>query len=297
MSFIRRRRFRAMINRAKQRRRFLDERRKIAQRLYTNEAQVREMKARLGPVGRPGGALQVKTFEEARATEAAKRVQNCWRTVRSRRMYFQLKREKAAHILQGFVRRRRARMRQLKEPTLMKLAQNAMSALPRWGRAMDDVSILRYEEENINKRKQYNSAMCKGMSQAEMKEHAMSKYIDFVDNLAMYRNDMLRTVMHKEHLKQLEHALEAPKDGLSKWDKEPPYGVCSKVCLQEAERKHKERMKSMGEQLWLGEDDGPEIGATPLVVESWAEEMESDLMLRDLEADLGGYDFSLGKGD
>eukprot|EP00913_Durusdinium_trenchii_P022229 g20888.t1 len=83
----RRRRFMIIINRARRRRKYLEERRRVAQRVYSTEAAVEEMKARLAM---PYGHRLVGRYSEARDAEAATRVQTLWRSVRAKKKLVKL---------------------------------------------------------------------------------------------------------------------------------------------------------------------------------------------------------------
>jgi len=292
-SSCRRRRFLIMVNKARRKRSYLDQRRKLAYRLHSNEMQIQEMRARLEHP--ECGAQLVHQYQGARETEAAKRVQTLWRSVKSKKKYVQLvaeqEREKAARKVQLFMRRKLQRRR----PNLLSLADRANPC----SRPVDADRLMQHEKEILSKRRQYHDAMCGGLKPPDLKVKAQAKYREFADSLCRHRTDIWRMLLHKEQTRQIAQALEPPTSAnpaspkfTSPFDRPLPAGISSAAYLRDAEEKHKERMKSMEEELWAVGGADPHVGQTPMAIESKAEEAESTALLRGLEAELG-YDFSI----
>jgi len=232
----------------------------------------------------PRGGIHAHRWQEAREADAAKKVQSRWRSVRSRKTYLELlaeqQREAATRKLQAFARRRK----QLRQPNLYSVAAKANP----FNQPLGEAELLKHEEEIIKKRKQYNVSLCRGMTPTDLADHAQMKYQEFIDRLGKHRADIGRTVMYRERIKQLTEALEGRS-----WEKPVPYGISSAALLQDAEEKHKERMRSMADIMWFNEAVTAEADAIPLAIESRTEQLEGDELLHGLERDLG-YDFSLG---
>jgi len=283
-------------------RRHLDERRVIARRLYTREAEVEELKTKLR---QPGGYRLVGHTNETRTVEAAQKVQSLWRRMQAKKQHLkrvgERDREAAAQKLQAATRRRQRQRR----PGLLAISKQDDPA----NRPIDAARMLKHEEEILKKRREYRIDMTGGKeAQEELRRRAMTKYREFVEGLERNQKDVRQTLLQKEQTRQMIRALEV-REGTNAWDHPLPYGVCSAALMREAEEKHRERKANIARDLWVG---GPtDRGAAssgapaasprsvddflaaevPLAVESRAEEAEADEMLRGLEADLG-YDFS-----
>lgn len=269
-----------LINRARRRRRYLDDRRRVAGRIYAREAEVEEMKSRLAM---PSGHRLVGRWQEARDQEAATKVQNMWRSVRSKKKLVVLieeqQRQEAARKLQSFARRRRQGLRQ---GLLAKTAQEN----PCW-RPADLDRIMEHEKAIVNKRRQWHSSMQRGLNEAELKQQADERYRELLQGAGRWRYDVWRLLLQREQTRQCIQALEGRS-----WDRPLPYGVCSAALLQEAEEKHRARKAAMlQEQKELGGVHIALSGEVPYV-ESRTEELEADALLQSLESDLG-FDFSM----
>merc|ERR1711862_792652 len=81
----------------------------------------------------------------------------------------------------------------------------------------------------------------------ELRRKAAEKYRGFLVSRPRERAEVARTYLHKEHTRQMIHALEG-----ARWDKPLPYGICSASLLPEAERMHKERKAQIARDLWTG---------------------------------------------
>ena len=265
-------RFMVIINRARRRRKFLEERRKIAQRVYSAEAAVEEMKSRLAM---PAGHRLVGRWAEAQEAEAATRVQNLWRSVRAKKKLVKLvgeqQREEAVRRLQTFARRRR--QQQMRSPLVRSAVQN-----PMW-RPIQEERIKQHENDIVKKRKEWSSLTGRGLTEQQLKSQADEQYQAFLQGAGRWRYDVWRNLLETGQVHQMISAVEGKN-----FDRPPPYGACSAFLLKEAEEKHRQRVASTLQVHNLGEG---------LVnVESRAEEEEADALLRGLESELG-YDFSL----
>ena len=268
----RRRRFLVTVNRARRRRRYLDERRRVAARISTVEAQVEEMKQRLAL---PKGHRLVYRYMEATTKEAATKVQSLWRRVRAKKRLVQLigeqRQQEAAQRLQSFARRRWQRQGQ--SPLVKSAVEN-----PFW-RPIQDERVKMLEGEVVRKRKEWSTLTGHGLTEAQLKVQAEEKYNAFLEGAGRWRYDVWRTLMERNQTKQMVEALTREGQGLES----ARFGLCSAFLLKEAKEKHEQRLASMLQSHSKG---------FSLCVESPTEEAEADLLLHGLEAELG-YDFSL----
>lgn len=279
-SRARRHRFLGMIRRAIGRRKYLDERRRVARRIQANEVQTREMKVRMS---QPDGVLLVGQWREACETEAAQRIQSLWHSALEKkeleRKATEQQREAAARKLQAFVRRLRRRGR----PSPLSLTAEANP----WRRAVESDRLSCHKDEVLRKRRQYTAAMLKGKSLEEVRQRAEVQYAAFGRIAPRARYDVWRTLLQREQTRQVIQALEGRN-----WGNPVPYGVCSAALLRDAEDKHLERKASMEQAMHLGGLSlAARPGEMPLAVESRTEEEEAQMLLRGLETELG-YDFS-----
>lgn len=273
-SLARRRRFLAMVNRARRRRKFLDGRRQAAQRLHTNETEAEEMRARLAL---PGGAQLVSRWQDARTADAALKVQSVYRTWKAkaarRALQKQRDTEHAARLMQAFWRKRAQRGR----PNPL---SQAMQTAP-FSSVVTPERLLKVEERILNQKKQFHVSRNQGLSAEELKKRSVARYQDFVEHLPRHRRDMLLALTMKVQAREMVRALEGRS-----WDRPPPFGLCSSVLVRDAENKHKERKASIARDLGASGND------VYVYIESRAEELEANDVLRTLEKELG-YDFSL----
>ncbi|CAK9035344.1 unnamed protein product [Durusdinium trenchii] len=269
----RRRRFMIIINRARRRRKYLEERRRVAQRVYSTEAAVEEMKARLAM---PYGHRLVGRYSEARDAEAATRVQTLWRSVRAKKKLVKLigeqQQQEAARRLQAFARRRWQRRRQ------SPLVQSAV-ANPFW-RPIQEDRVKQHESEVVRKRKEWSSLTGHGLTESQLKLQAEEKYTEFLDGAGRWRYDVWRSLMECDQTRRMMEVL-ARAEG--RGFESPTYGICSAFLLKEAKEKHAQRTSNMVQSQLKG---------LSICAESATEEKEADLLLHGLEAELG-YDFSM----
>ena len=269
----RRRRFMVIINSARRRRRYLEERRRVAQRVYSTEAAVEEMKARLAM---PYGHRLVSRYSEAREAEAATRVRTLWRSVRAKKKLVKLigeqQQQEAARRLQAFARRRWRRRRQ--SPLVRSAVEN-----PFW-RPIQEDRVKQHESEIIKKRKEWSSLTGRGLTEAQLKLQAEEKYSEFLEGAGRWRYDVWRSLMERDQTRQMVEVLTRAE---GKGFESPSYGICSAWLLKEAKEKHSQRTASMVQSHLKG---------LSICAESTTEEQEADLLLHGLEAELG-YDFSM----
>lgn len=274
---LRRVRFLTVINRARRRRAYLDQRRRIAQRLYSNEVEAEEAKARLA---QPGGARLVAARRDAQQADAAQRVQLLWRRTRAKRKLATLDRrqqeEKAIRMLQRCARRWRERRRR---GTMQSLMARALQESP-YGKPLSDERLLQNEQEILGKCRQFQASSRAGRSDEDWRKQAEAAYQEFTAEIGMHRSAVVRTLIQREQIKQITQAL----DGRSSFQNPLPYGVCNASLMGEALEKHRQRKASMVKDI-------RGLGDVSLSVESRAEEQEANASLRDLER-LLGCDFS-----
>jgi len=279
-----------MIRRAVRRRKYLDERRSIAQRIHTREVETEEMKAKLM---QPHGHRLVGQWQDTRTTKAAQKVQSLWRKLKARRQYAALAgkmdQHTAARKLQAVVR---TWFRRRRPNLLMRVAQENPAARP-----ITAERLFKHEEQILKKRTAYipdptADAATQAERMEELRKKAMEKYRGFLESRPRERTEVARTYLHREQVRQMLHALETPGVG---FDRTLPYGVCSAALLSEAEEKHKERKAMLARDFWASSvpHTGVAIEAATVTVamESQTEAAEADQLLWGLEADLG-YDFS-----
>lgn len=290
----RRERFLKMIRRAIRRRRYLNERRSLAQRLHTQEVEAEEMKAKLM---RPKGHRLVGEWQDTRTEKAATRVQSLWRSLKAKKQYVkrtvEMDREAAARKLQAFLRKRSQRRQP--NPLLAAARQNPAS------QPMTAERLFKHEETILKKVKEYTATYIEDTNPItnaakieELRRKAIEKYRDFIGDMPDQRADLMRTLLHKEQTRQMIYALEGRG-----WDNPLPYGVCSAALLRDAEELHRERKKLMEREIWAGvhgtsmSHTGTAVDAATdtVAVESQVEAAEADELLWGLEKDLG-YDFS-----
>jgi len=271
----RRRRFMVIINRARRRRKYLEERRRIAQRVYTTEAVIEEMKARLAM---PYGHRLVSRYAEARESEAATKVQTLWRSLRAKQKLVKLmaeqKQQEAAKKLQSFARRRWQHQRQ--SPLVRSAVAN-----PFW-RPIEDDKVKLHEKDVLKKRKEWSSLTGRGLTEPQLKIQAEGKYHEFLEGAGRWRYDVWRTLLERDQTRQMMEALTQREGGLD----HPVMGLCSAFLLKDANEKHRQRIGQIPGATSVGRDS---VGG---VVESAHEEQEAALLLHGLEAELG-YDFSM----
>lgn len=286
----RRIRFLHMIRRAVRRRKYLDERRSLAQRIHTREIETDDMKTKLM---QPRGHRQVVQWQDSRTTKAAQKVQSMWRKLKARRQYATLAgkmdHETAVRRIQDFARRRLRR--RLPNP-LVRAAEENPAARP-----ITSERLFKHEEQILKKRNAYipdptADAATQAERMEELRRKAMEKYRGFLESRPRERTEVARTYLHREQTRQMLRALEGEGVG---FERPLPYGVCSAALLREAEEKHKERKSTLSRDLWATRvpHTGTAIEAATVTVsvESHTEATEADQLLWGLEADLG-YDFS-----
>lgn len=289
----RRIRFLKMVRRALRRRKYLDERRSLAQRIHTKETEVEEMKTKLL---QPSGHRLVGQWQDTRTAKAAQKVQSLWRSVRAKKRYVkrvgEMDQEAAARRLQAAVRRRR----QTRQPNALRAAAQEIPA----ARPITAERLFVHEEQILRKRREYipdvtGDAAAMALRVEELRRKAAEKYSAFLSGMPRQRSEVARAHLQREQTRRMIRALEGR--GWGAQDSPLPYGVCSAALLREAEEKHRERMASIAKDIWGGlsvQHTGTAIEAATVTVpsESRTEEAEADQLLKDLEADLG-YDFSL----
>lgn len=273
---LRRARFLTVINRARRRRAYLDQRRRMAQRLYSNEVEAEETKARLA---QPGGARLVAARRDAQQADAAQRVQLLWRRTRAKRKLATLDRrqqeEKAIRMLQRCARRWRERRRR---GTMQSLLARALQESP-YGKPLSDQRLLQNEQEILAKCRQFQASTRAGRSDEDWRKQADAAYQEFTAEIGLHRSAVVRTLVQKEQIKQIIQALEGRS-----WENPLPHGVCNASLMSEALEKHRQRKASMVKDI-------RGLGDVSLSVESRAEEEEANASLHDLER-LLGCDFS-----
>ncbi|CAK0788839.1 unnamed protein product [Prorocentrum cordatum] len=197
---LRRARFLTVINRARRRRSYLDQRRKVAQRLYFNEVEAEETKARLA---QPGGARLVAARRDAQQADAAQRVQLLWRRTRAKRKLAALERrqqeEKAIRMLQRCARRWRERRRR---GTMQSLMARALQHSP-YGKPLSDERLLQHEQEILGKCRQFAASSRAGRSDEDWGKQAEAAYQEFTAEIGMQRSAVVRTLVQREQIKQI----------------------------------------------------------------------------------------------
>lgn len=282
-----------MIRRAVRRRRYLNERRSLAQRIHTREIETEEMKAKLM---QPSGHRLVGRWTETRESNAARKVQAQWRKLKAQKSFKRLvgkggkvDQDAALRIIQNFVRR----WRQKRQPNLLVLAARENPA----AHPITAERLFKHEEQILKKRSAYipdltGDSAAQALRMEELKRTAYEKYRTFLASRPQERAEVARTYLHREQTRQMIGALEGRG-----WGNPLPYGVCSAALLREAEVMHKERKAAMARDLWAGgvpvahTGNAIEAATFTVAVESQVEAAEADQLLWGLEADLG-YDFS-----
>jgi len=228
----------------------------------------------------PSGHKLVGRWKEAKEAEAATKVQNLWRSLKSKKKLVKLVGEQeqveAAKKLQAFARRRRTRTRQ-------SLLSRTAAENPAW-RPMDEIRLMQHEKEIIEKRRQWHSTMSRGLTHAQLQMQAEDKYRNFLEGVQRSRYDVWLALMQREQTRQMIEALEGRS-----WDRPLPYGVCSAALLSDAQEKHRMRKQDMLQDQRASSHGAPSDAPA---VESRAEELEADSLLQALESDLG-FDFSI----
>ena len=266
-----------IVNRARRRRRFLDERRRVAQRVYSAEAAIEEMRARLAM---PSGHRLVSRWKEAREAEAATQVQSRWRALRAKKKLVKLvgeqRQQEAIRKIQNFLRRRRQRQQQ--SPLVRSAVEN-----PFW-RPIQEDRVRALETCIVEKRKQWSSLTGRGLTMEQLKMQADAEYEQFLQGAGRWRYDVWRALLERAQARRMIEALEGKN-----FANPPPYGVCSAYLLKEAEEKHRGRKQSVLHARSFRDqvDPGPSV-----YVESQREEQEANDLLHALESSLG-YNFSL----
>ena len=275
----RRRSFMVIVNRARRRRKFLDERRRIAQRVCSAEAAIEEMRERLAM---PSGHRLVGKWQEASKAEAATQVQSRWRSVRAKKKLVKLvgeqRHQEAIRKIQDFFRRRR--QRQQRSPLVVSAVEN-----PFW-RPMQEERVRALENSIVEKRKQWSSLTGRGLSSEQLKLQATADYEHFQQGVGRFRYDVWRTLLERAQARRLIEAMEGRT-----FSNPPPYNVCSAYLLREAEEKHRGRKQSVSQARDLGDTKDMGMGQS-VYVESQTEEQEANELLFALESKLG-YNFSL----
>jgi len=284
-SRCRRQRFRALLLRAIQRRKYLEDRRRIARRIATNEYESREISVRLQ---RPTGVQLLERWRGTRETTAAQKLQSLWRGARQRKRSLsaavEQKRDAAARKLQAFARQWRHRGAQR---PLAQAARASPCAVP-----LDSVQLQLHETsilEAFRDRRQEYLTRCRGMPFDAIKHEASQRYREFATSTQRALYDVWRVTLQREQTRRMGNALDHRG-----WGNPVPYGVCSAMFLREAEEKHLERKASLEASYGLFGGAAGLAGSPgmPPLVESQAEEAEADELLRSLETELG-YDFRL----
>lgn len=272
-----------MLSRARNRRRFLDSRKQIAERLHVNETEVREYKLRLA---QPGGVKLVNQMREARDLEKIRAVQLRWRAKVAKRKLAQLLLErlcgpcglKALKVSGGVdavarklgmeperVRQRileplvirlqaiRRRKLQRKGPSLLlQVAQDS----PYWcvdahgrvlQRPLTEKRLAEHEEIILQRRKDFGASQMKGKSAQEIREYATKKYCEFVEANSRERYGIWRTLVEQAQAERLRGALKERS-----WNQEKVVGVCSATLLPEARAKLRERKILETRHAWAG---------------------------------------------
>lgn len=286
----RRIRFITMIRRAVRRRKYLNERRSIAQRIHTREVETEEMKTRLM---QPQGHRLVGQWHDTRTTKAAQKVQSLWRKLKARRQYAALTSKMDQHTaackLQAIVR---TWLRRRQPTALMRMAQENPAARP-----ITAERLFQHEEQVLKKRTAYipdptADAAVQAERMEELRKKAMEKYRGFLESRPRERTEVARTYLHRDQTRQMLRALETSGVG---FDRTLPYGICSAALLGEAEEKHRERKSMLAREFWASNVShtgaAMENATVTVAMESQTEAAEADQLLWGLEADLG-YDFS-----
>jgi len=289
-AYARKRRFLTVVNRARRKRHYLDQRRRLAQRVHEAETEADDLKSK---IALPGGARLVNRWRGARESEASQKVQSVCRRFLAKHKFCKLvyenRKERAVTMLQGCIRRRQQRQR----PSL---ASRAEKETP-WSRPIDQGQLLQHEERVLQKRKEYHASMRQGMNDEALKKRAAEQYRGLLEGLGQRRYDIWRTILVREQTRQMIQTLEGKN-----WDRPPPYGVCSATLIEDAEEKHKEIKASLMREMVIdtqtlsstslsGTAQGEPVDV-PAALESRTEEAEADSLLLKLETSLG-YNFSL----
>lgn len=287
---MRRRRFREILQRAMERRKFLDGRRVLSRRIDMNEREVAEMQRR---IVQPRGTRLVERWQAKREAHAAERVQTLWRSLRKKRKMIQMlgeqEKEYAVQKLQSFFRRRR--QVQHERHRWEKVLANTC-----WNRPEEE-QLLRYEEEVMAKRRQYvppyrgKPEPAPTQTFEELRQRAGVLYNEMSVNAALVNKDIMHTLAKRERSREIIQVLEGRNLSLP-----VPRGVCSAAFLQQAEEKHEQRKSSTLRAMSIGGLPLPPladlVSDVAIAVESREEETEANEILTALETTLG-YDFRL----
>lgn len=196
----RRRCFLATVQRAGRRRRFLDERRQVAQRVRMSELAVKEMQTRMA---QPRGARLANRWQGEQEADAATRVQSLWRKLKARAVRRQREaqqtREQAARKLQAFARRS---IRQRRPSLLLTSAQENP-----WFRPVESERLLQHEAKVLQSHSRFQASQAHRLEEA--RRSATSSYSKMLQGYSQRSYDVWLALLQKEQVRTFIRAIEA----------------------------------------------------------------------------------------